>query len=466
MVPEEEGGGSEVTNPLTGHVPAKPVYSYGTPGRVLLGIVLALVMFSSPCHAQVGYTYLDNGVQPTLVAHDIGETGYYPGDSFEIVVNLTNRGRETAMQVAPLLKPGVYDPSTALGVMVRPGAGNAPVTIKSLPVMAGDISSWSQAQVTIRGTVHQNASPGVYILPLNVSYRYVYAIPMVDERYTTINLLYRSRVQTIPVTLRVQGNVKAAVSSEKMENMVPGTQGYFTASIINTGYATGNEVTLRIVPSDNTTFMMVDDSVYRAKFVPGEEVPFRVRIAVKEHTAAGSYPGLLEGKYRDINGMFKEIVPVPVGITVLRGAVMEVVARNLTIAPGEQEAITVSFKNTGDTPAYDAMARIIGSQVIIPKDDSVSLGTVGPGESKSARFVISAESAISGKQYVIDSDVKYRDSLGNLMLSDPMSFGIDVTPSSGFDAILSSPVILIIITGVLIILIYAGWRIWERWAKK
>ena len=80
-------------------------------------------------------------------------------------------------------------PGTALGVTVRPGAGDAPVTVKTLPMMVGDIGSLDQVLVIIRGTVYQNASPGVYSIPLDVTYTYVYAIPMVGANYSTIEPL-------------------------------------------------------------------------------------------------------------------------------------------------------------------------------------------------------------------------------------------------------------------------------------
>jgi hypothetical protein len=450
---------------MTGHHPVRQDRFAPALFLVLYGLLIAIALCCAPVSA-VGYIYLDTGEQPTLVAHSQGDTRYYPGDSFRMTVILMNKGRDTAVQVAPLLSPGAYDPSTALGVTVRPGPGDAPVTLKTLPVMAGDIGSWSEARVTLYGTVHQNASPGIHTLPLDVTYRYVYAIPMVGTDFSTIDLLYRDKAQTLPVTIRVMGEVKPAITSERSENMVPGTQGIFSAEIENAGYATGTEVTLRIVPYDNVTFQMVDDSVYLAKYGPGEMVPLRVRIAVRENTGPGSYPAVLEGEYRDAEGMFRSTTPVLLGITVSRGAVMDVIAPDLTIAPGGEETITVTFVNTGDTPAFDSVARIIGNQVIVPKDDSVWLGTMGPGERKSVQFVISADAAIPDKRYVIESEVKYRDGLGALVLSDPMSFGIDVVPPTGLVAITSNPVIMITIAGILAILAYAAWKIRQKKAGR
>ncbi len=424
-------------------------------------LVFSFFLCCTPAFA-ISYTYLDTGSQPDLVAHTEGDTRYYPGDTFQMSVLLTNKGRDTAMQVAPRLSAGAYDPSTALGVTVTPDAADAPVTLKTLPVVVGDIGQWDEARVTIYGTVRENATPGVYPIQIVVAFNYVYAIPMTDSSYSSINKLYNQKVQTLPARLIVMSEVKPSIISEKYENMVPGTQGYVIAEVRNTGYATGNKVLLGITPSDNITFQMVDEGVYLGRFGPDETASVRVRVAVKENTAAGSYPAVLDGKYWDADGIIHTIKPVHMGITVSRGAVIEAITKDLTISPGATETINVTYRNTGDTPAINAQARIIGNQVIIPVSDSVSLGILGPGESKTAQFRISAKSPIAGKKYDVDTEVKYQDELGALMLSEKMSFGILVQKQEGPGAILSNPVYLIIIAGIFAILIYAVWKLYQK----
>lgn len=461
MVPEEAGGGCKVTGIRIRNLPGTQARSRQLPDSILFGFFIALVLCCPQCLA-IGYTYPDTGNQPSFITSSAGETDYFPGDTFEITVILANTGTVTAVQAAPRLAPGTYDPSTALGVTVRPGAGDAPVTVKTLPMMVGDIGSLDQVPVIIRGTVHQNASPGVYAIPLDVAYTYVYAIPMVGANYSTIEPLYRGKKQTLPATIRVMSEVRPAVIRENSENLVPGSQGYLTVDVVNIGYGSGTDIMLRIVPADNVTFQMVDDSIYLKRFEPGDRASFSVGIAVHEQTSAGLYPALLEGEYQDSDGITRTITPVPVFIKVSRGAVMEIVTRNLTIDQGGKEPITVSYLNTGDTPAYHAQARIIGSHVLMPVDDSAQLGTIGPGEIKTTQFIVSSENAIAGKHYVIDSELKYRDGKGTLMLSDNMKAGVYVTQPSGFKAITSNPATLIVITGVLAILVYAGWKVWGK----
>jgi len=459
MAPEEKDDRHEVMITMTSFLPDNRGHPPGIPVVMLSCLLLALLFCCTPCLA-VSYIYLDTGTQPALSARAEGETRYYPGDTFEMTIIISNKGRDTSMEVAPLLAPGAYDPATALGVIVTPRVAGAPVTLKSLPVMAGDIGSWDQVPVTVQGTVHPDASPGIYVVVLDLTYSYVYAIPMTGADFTTFTPLYHEKMQSLPVPLRIREEVLPSIISERSENLVPGTQGYLTAEVRNIGYATGNEVMFSIVPVDTTTFQMVDDGIYLGRFGPGEIAPVRARIAIADHTAAGSYPATLEGQYRDANGVLRNTTPVPIGITVSRGAVIEAVTKDMTLGPGETKTITVTYVNSGDTPAVDAEARIIGNQVLDPVTDTASLGFFAPGETKTAQFTISAKSfAITGKQYVIGTDIKYRDSLGALMLSDETIFGANIKSPTGISAIIQDPVVLVIIAGGLAIVLYVAWKL-------
>jgi len=135
---------------------------------------------------------------------------------------------------------------------------------------------------------------------------------------------------------------------------------------------------------------------------------------------------------------------------------------DIVISPGGTALINVSYTNTGDSPAADAEARVIGNHVIVPAEDSAVLGFLRPGETRTVQFEISAKSAISGKQYPLDTEVKYRDGLGALMLSDRVSLGVNVQSPEGTDAVTGNPALMIAVAGVGVIIAYAGWSVWRK----
>jgi hypothetical protein len=185
---------------------------------------------------------------------------------------------------------------------------------------------------------------------------------------------------------------------------------------------------------------------------------------VKDHTAAGGYPALLQGTYRESDGSTRATPSVPVGIKVAKGAEFRVDSPNIVISPGETAIINISYTNTGDSPAADAEVRVIGSHIIVPAKDTAAIGFLGPGETRTAQFEISAKSAIAGKQYPLDTELKYKDGLGALMLSDRASIGVNVQSPEGIDA--RNPVLIIALAVVGIILAHAGWSAWRKHRKQ
>jgi hypothetical protein len=427
----------------------------------MAAVLICIILAAPPCVA-LGYTYLDTGLEPVLSAQVVGDPRYYPGDTFAITVVLTNEDQDTSVQVAPLLAPDAYDPRTALGLVVSPLVSDAPVRVKNPPVLVGDIRPGEKVPLTLQGTVDEEALPGTRSILLNLTYRYIYAIPMTGAEYSTIKPLYREGSQNIPVGITIEPEVRPALLNVVQENLVPGTQGYLIGEVKNVGHATGGEVVFTVVPFDNVTFQVVEGSTYIGRFEPGETSPVRARIAVKDHTEAGVYPALLLGTYRESDGSTRSTPSVPVGITVAKGAEFKVDSPDIVISPGGTALINVSYTNTGDSPAADAEAKVIGNHLIVPVKDTAVLGFLEPGETRTVQFEISAKSAISGKQYPLDTEVKYKDGLGALMLSDRASLGVSVQSPEGIDAVTGNPAFMIVLAGVGVIIAYAGWSAWRK----
>ena len=432
--------------------------------RLMAAVLLCITMSAAPCIA-LGYTY-DTGLRPVLSAHVVSDPRYYPGDTFAMTVVLTNKDQDTTVQLAPFLAPGTYDPRTALGLVVSPRESDAPVSLKTQPILVGDIRAGDKVPLTLQGTVDEDALPGTHAMLLNLTYRYIYAIPMTGSGYSTIQPLYRDMSLSIPVGITVESEVRPALLYVGQENLVPGTQGYLIGEVKNVGHATGSEVVFTVVPFDNVTFRVVEGSTYIGQFEPGATAPIRVRIAVKDHTAAGWYPAVLQGTYRESDGSTRTTPSIPVGIKVAKGAEFRVDSPGIVISPGETAIVNVSYTNTGDSPAADAEAKVIGNHVIVPAKDTAVLGFIGPGETRTAQFEISAKSAISGKQYPLDTEVKYRDGLGALMLSDRASLGVSVQSPEGIDAVTGNRPLMIALAGVGVILAYAGWSTWRKHRKQ
>ena len=83
------------------------------------------------------------------------------------------------------------------------------------------------------------------------------------------------------------------------------------------------------------------------------------------------------------------------------------------------------FKNTGDATAYGAQVRISAVGPFTSSDDTSYLGDLKPGDTATARFQMSVDSAATAGNYTLDTQVRYRDALDNSQVSD--TFKVPVT---------------------------------------
>ncbi|WP_406656899.1 hypothetical protein V7O62_13690 [Methanolobus sp. ZRKC2] len=96
------------------------------------------------------------------------------------------------------------------------------------------------------------------------------------------------------------------------------------------------------------------------------------------------------------------------------------------LTAGQSSVIDVTYTNTGELPANDAVARIIVMKPLSTESSVKSLGTLQPGESKTVSYSISAEGGAVEKMYGIDSEVRYTDEDGEIAFSDNMKVNIDL----------------------------------------
>jgi hypothetical protein len=82
-------------------------------------------------------------------------------------------------------------------------------------------------------------------------------------------------------------------------------------------------------------------------------------------------------------------------------------------------------------------------------DDSAFLGDLKPGEKGTARYEVSVNSAAIPKEYALDSEVRYRDTLDNSLVSDTLRVRVTVPAGSGPENLLTNPFIPLGIAALL-----------------
>lgn len=208
----------------------------------------------------------------------------------------------------------------------------------------------------------------------------------------------------------------------------------------------------------------------------GDKVDTSLKFTIKiaEHAQAGEYPLLLYMSYdyqENVRVYASDLISsggtntlvnyrvsyiyqnatqsVPVVVRVKRGADFELVnatAAQPVISAGEKKAeVSATYKNIGEDPIRDAVARLSIFKPFSSTDDQAFIGTLEPGEERTVNFRLDLDSDATPKEYGINSEIKYTDVNGDTVISESMKIPVTVKEAS---ASMLPAIILLVIVAV------------------
>lgn len=214
------------------------------------------------------------------------------------------------------------------------------------------------------------------------------------------------------------------------------------------------------------------------------ESPLKFTIKIGEHAPAGRYPLLLNMSYDYQDNVrvsasklktdtaiptlvnyrvsyvyAKANQSVPVMVTVKRQADFSILNATGVLTAGEKKGqIEATYKNLGEEPVRDAVARLSIFKPFSSTDDQAFIGTLKPGEERTVVFWMDVDSDATPKDYGINSEIKYTDVNGDSVISESMKIPI-IVKAPGTSLLMPA------IAG-LIIIVAAGGYLYTRKRKK
>lgn len=436
----------------------KFTFSPGYPEKSFLrrknwtAIFLALVLLAGtlviPAMAE---TKLMTG-EPSVTAAVYGKNEFSPGENATLTLIIQNTGVNQWKFVNSKIENAADQPSTAKLLQVTLHEGDAPLTIQSNSQIIGALKASDFAFVTFDTKIANNAPAGIYNLPLNMNYTYIWTADQYSQN--TIHSYYRPVNMTISLPIKIKPVMKIAVPSAVPDHVNAGNEGYIHIQVKNIGCEPGNQTILQIAQSGTSPITPTESSEYIGDFLPNATINATFKIRVSEDAHAQTYPLDVFTTYVNSEGDTVNSDLVTVGIPV--GEKMDFVIRSPTetLAPGETKTVSVIFQNTGNTTAYSAKARLSMTPPFTSTNNQAYLGDLAPGETATANFIVSVDKQGVQKEYGLDTEVQYRDALDNDIVSDTIKVDINVASKTGIEAITSSPIDLTIIAGVLVGIAY------------
>jgi len=227
-----------------------------------------------------------------------------------------------------------------------------------------------------------------------------------------------------------------------------------------------------------------DQVVQSLKSGDKTQSPLKFTLKIGEHAPAGTYPLNLNISYdyqdnvrvyastlvtsgvsptlanfRESYIYQKANQTLPIMVIVKRQADFEILNNSGELSAGDKKApISATYKNIGEDPIKDAVARLSIFKPFSSTDDQAFIGTLQPGEEKTVVFRLDVDSDATPKEYGINSEIKYTDVNGDSVVSESMKIPIIVKAAS---ASLLMPAAI-----VLIIILAAGGYMYRKKQKK
>jgi hypothetical protein len=158
--------------------------------------------------------------------------------------------------------------------------------------------------------------------------------------------------------------------------------------------------------------------VYYLQLLTSYEYQSQVRMAKNEVTRLGLIGIDHITSYTSAN----KTLTIPISIKASpRFTVVDVSGHLVT---GQSAAITVKYQNLGETAAQDANVRMVAMRPLSIRQSVVYLGTIKPGESKTASIEVFSSRDTVIKTYGVDSEIKYFNDDGKIEFSDNLKVSI------------------------------------------
>jgi hypothetical protein len=428
---------------------------------VPIGKVICVLLFFMACltiPVTAGTKYMAGS--PELAAYISGTNEFRPGEDAVLTIVIQNTGLNEFKFVQSVIADRDDLPNTAKFLKVTLNPGDAPVVIKSDPQMVGDLKGASSTNAVFFTKINADAPAGVFYLPVTLNYTYLdfadqYGVDM-------IQYFYKQKVENVTVPIKIKSELSVDVLSAIPEFLNVGTEGYIKMKIKNTGSEDGKKAIVKIVRNENSPIIPTDSSVYIGDFLTGQTAECRYKVSVSGDAERQSYPVDVIVVYQNTEGDFVTSRSDTIGIQVGGKVKFGITSPPVEMNPGNKKVINVEYKNTGDSAVYSAQSRISAIDPFTSSDDIAYLGDLKPGDSAIAAYEVSVNRAATIKEYGLDSEIQYRDTLDNTYISDTMKVNVNVVAPAGMSLVLQNPMYLSII---LLVIIGSAYTIYHYWKK-
>jgi hypothetical protein len=210
-----------------------------------------------------------------------------------------------------------------------------------------------------------------------------------------------------------------------------GEDGTLVGTVTNTGGRTARNVVV-LYNSDMSNIFPRATQYAVGDLAPGESAEFSFRIGVSEEAEPGPRLFEFQPRYRNHEGESRlgDSQDVLAPVEPQRDA-FAFEAANGTLAAGESDTLELQVTNQLNETVENVRIKLFPDAPLSSGEDEGFVEQLGPGESTTVVFKLSAEGGATPATYPLELDVRYDDARGDRQLSGTYQKAIEVTESEG-----------------------------------
>lgn len=337
-----------------------------------------------------------------------GSNRLFAGDTGTLAFTIENTGTRTARRATVRLSTG------SPGVFFGPASD--PQESSSLYVAALDPGE--RRRLTARIGASSDVSPGSYPITATVTFRNRNGVVRTADAIRT------------GVTVRPERTFELRdLRTERLR--VGEREARVTGRVVNTGEGTARNVAVRLRADGPITPTNGETAV--GDLSPGESAPMRFTVDVADDAEPGTNTVRFGVEYENAAGELRtadEPIRRSLAIRPEREP-FRVVGVSTSLSPGGSARLDVRLRYAGAAPASAVNAKLFASDPLSASDDGAYLGTMAPGETRTATFRVSAGGDALAKRYDSSVQVRYDEPDGDTRFTDGLAVGVPVTESGG-----------------------------------
>jgi len=273
----------------------------------------------------------------------------------------------------------------------------------SSEIQVGDVAEGSEALATIPFIVGSSTAPGVYSVPMTVTYE--------DGLGST----QMAQLTVGPVTVS-KGSIFFAVSTNQSEASIkPGGHLQVTVTIANVGNDDAKFVQVALAPTATGFVLLNTGQQYLASIPAGATRAVSFDVGANTGILPGFYPFTLSIGFSDVHGVVQTPITQNVGLTVAGDAAIDVIAgaSPSPIIPGKKYTLSLQVSNVGTFTLKSVRVHVSGSSFDLLVSPNSYIGTLNVDDYSTVTYPVYLHDDAAAGTEPFNVTITYRDASNN-----------------------------------------------------